>query len=63
MNMRLVGEFGAVLSQNLSSASQTARWVARSATGFEVASNIAGVVNAEIEIRIVSVDGGRPLLG
>jgi len=55
MQLGLVGKFGVVLRQDLSSASQTARWVARSATGFEVASNVAGVINTEIEIGIVRI--------
>jgi hypothetical protein len=44
-----------VFRQDLSSASQTARWIARSATGFEVASNIAGVIDAEIEVGVVRI--------
>jgi hypothetical protein len=62
MKVGLIRELDTVLCQNLSSASQTARWVARSTTGLEVASNIAGVVNAEIKIGIVSIDGDRHLL-
>jgi len=55
MHLGLVRKLGVVLRQDLSSASQTARWVARSATRFEIASNVAGVINAELEIGIVRI--------
>jgi hypothetical protein len=37
----------------MGTASQTARWIPRSATGFEIASNVACIIDAEIEIGIV----------
>src|SRR5207253_9792853 len=60
---RLVRKLRTVLRQDLGTAGQTARWIARSATGFEVASNVAGVVNAEIEIGVVRRDSHWSLLG
>jgi len=63
MQLELVGKLGVVLRQDLRTASQTARWIARSATGFEITSNIAGEINAEIEIGVVRIDDCRNLLG
>lgn len=63
MQLGLIGKFRAVLRQDLSTASQTARWIARSATRLKVASNIACVVDAEIEIGTVKIESCRRLLG
>jgi hypothetical protein len=63
MQLELVGKLGVVLRQDLSTASQTARWIARSTTGFEIASNVACEINAEVEIGVVRIDHRRRLLG
>jgi hypothetical protein len=55
LQRRLVLKLLAILADYISTASQTARWVPGSATGFEVASNIASIINAKLEIRIIQV--------
>ncbi len=44
-----------ILSEDFCTASQTARWIARSATGFDIASNVTREVNTEIKVGIVCV--------
>jgi hypothetical protein len=52
-----------ILFQDRGTASQTARGIARSATGFEIAPNVTCKVNAKVEIAIVCLlwDEGRRL--
>ncbi len=63
MHLSFAGKLGAILGEDLGTASQTARGIARSATRFEVASNIAGVVDTKIEVSIVRVRIDGCLLG
>jgi hypothetical protein len=55
LQRRFVLKLLAILADYIGTASQTARGVPGSATRFEVASNIARVVNAKVEIGTVLV--------
>jgi len=52
---RLVLELLAIFADYMGTASQTARWVSGSATGLEIASNVACIVDAEIKIGIILI--------
>jgi hypothetical protein len=55
LQSRLVLKLLAILADYIGTASQTARWISGSATGLEIASDVACIVDAEIKLGIILI--------